>query len=425
MDIGGAYMLKTSTVSKWHERFTRYARKTPTEICLPAVGWTGPMFDSSVQPPPVFLETSDPLRRWVSDARELVGSNGTIWAKVVIEGGFLKQSHLFLQNQFGIHLSQVCIGNPTVQAIMEVLVAEILDRGVDGIVFDITDIYPNSGSTGLNDVSVHCFCDFCKKNMRAAGFPLEPSDFIGSSSVMRVVLRNTETGTSHIDPTSEIIKLRDATALLEQARVRDFVDPDDAEAPHAAERALEYCDARASVTADGLKALSRVVRSRGKRSAAILGSVNFDQSQQVTLEHLGREPAVDEVWVDDAAETMGDSIPLLCYLAGRSSYYLNSFFEFLETPDDLLGVVGMDGFLERLQESLNRAARMNELSPASVFVGDISPQYQGVVGVPVFQEEHLELVEDLTKNVTGQVLPRAVLERFRIAAGPAALSSTD
>lgn len=425
LDIGGAYMLKTASVSKWHERFTRYARRTPTEICLPAIGWAGPFFDSSVQPPPAFLETSDPLRRWVSDARDLLGSKGTIWAKVMIDGGFLKHSHLFLKNQFGMHLSQVCLANPTVQSVMEVLISEIFDRGVDGIVFDVTDCYPNSNSTALNDVSIHCFCGFCQDQMRTAGFPLEAGEFIGPSSLMRVVLRSSETGTSHIDPSGEVIKLRDATALLEQARVRDFVDASDEEALRAAERALEYCDARASVTASGVRALGRAVRAHDRRAAAILGSVNFDQSQQVTLDHLSADPAVDEVWVDDAAESMGDALPLLCYMASRSSYYLNDFFELLEKPDELLGVVGMDGFLRRLQESLNRASRMNELSPASVFVGGLSPQYQGVVGVPVFQDEHLELVESLTRDVTGQGLPREVLDMFRLAAGPAAVSSVE
>jgi hypothetical protein len=168
-----------------------------------------------------------------------------------------------------------------------------------------------------------------------------------------------------------------------------------------------------------------VVRSKNGRSAAILGSVNFDQSQQVTLDHLTRDASVDEVWVWDASESMGDTLPLLCYLGSRSSYYLNSFFEVLESPEALLSVVGIDGFLERLQQSLNRASRMNELSPASIFAANLSPQYRGVVGVPVFQNEHLELVEDLTKNVTGSVLPPELLDRFRIAAGPAALLTSE
>lgn len=38
LDIGYGYMLKTYTLADWQERFTRYARRSPTEICLPAVG---------------------------------------------------------------------------------------------------------------------------------------------------------------------------------------------------------------------------------------------------------------------------------------------------------------------------------------------------------------------------------------------------
>jgi hypothetical protein len=239
---------------------------------------------------------------------------------------------------------------------------------------------------------------------------------------MRLVLKTGDDGTAHIDPTSLMIKSRDAGALLTLALARGFVEPADEDALRAAHQVIAYCDARASVTADALRALTRVVKDGSRRSAAIIGSVHFDQSQQTTLDHLARGPAADEYWVSDALEDMGSDVPLLCYLGTRSTYYLNSFFELLETANEFIGGLGVEHFLQRILSTSKGVSRSNELSPASVFSCLRSPQYRGVVGVPLFEREHRKLVEDLTTDVTGQVLPNSVLEQFRIAAGPAALA---
>jgi hypothetical protein len=425
LDIGSGYMLKGSTVAQWFDLFRQYARQSPTEIVIPAVGYAGPLFDSQVQSAPAFLGSKDPFRRWVADAREAVGPAGVVWGKVVVHGGFLGLPHLFLRNQFSNELDQVCIVNPIVQEIFSVLTNEILDHGVDGVVFDLTDSAPNAGSNVFDETSIHCFCDSCQPKMRQQGFNLPPMRFAGPSNPLGLTLKNSESGTAHIDPTREMLLNRDYDGLVRVASSRGFVTDALGDPFDAARVVLDYCEARGRVQAEAIRVLSKPAQDHGKRSAALAGSVDFDQSQQFTLDHLLSASAVDEVWVPDAPVTAAGDGVLLCYTGSRATYNLNAFFEVLETANDIIGSFGIDSFLKRLLRVSRRVSTGNGLSPAAVFAARLSPQYSGVVGCPLFEREHRRIVEDLTSDVTGQVLPSQVLEQFRIAAGPSALAAGD
>ena len=302
---------------------------------------------------------------------------------------------------------------------------EILAHGVDGIVFDMTDAFPNAGIAQLDFVSLHCFCRSCREAMRGHGFALDAQQFIGSDNPLGLVLRRDDDGTAHIDPSIEMLRTRDAGALLAVAASRGFVQEDVADPLRLAHEVIRYCDARSSVTADAVRVLTHTAKEQSRRSAAIIGSVDFDQSQQVTLDHLVRGPSADEFWLPDVIAADTNGVPLLCYLGSRSSYYLNNFFEILESANDIIGKAGVDVFLRALMSTSKKVSGANELSPASIFSAGLSPQYAGVVGVPLFEREHRQLVEDLTSDVTGQVLPQSVLEQFRIAAGPSALADAN
>src|SRR5207248_2732324 len=144
--------------------------------------------------------------------------------------------------------------------------------------------------------------------------------------------------------------------------------------------------ARASVIAATIRTLTKPCRDAKKLSAVILGTVNFDQSQQCSFPVLARTGSADEYWVSDAPLAMAGIAPLLNYLGSRSSYYLNSFFEIVETANDYLARAGgLDGFLQRLLSVSDKVSSSNTLSPASAYASLKSPQYEGLVGVPLFE----------------------------------------
>jgi hypothetical protein len=409
-------MLRHQPLSQWVERFKQHGRMTPTDIVLPAVGYTGPTFSSRLQPAPTGLGSGDPFRRWVAEAREFLGDRTTVWANVILDFTFLESEHLTVCNQYGDHLSQTCITNPVSQAILGEVLEEVLDSGVDGLVLDAVDILPNAQVRNMADVSVTCFCDSCLDALRENGFNSRLDRFMGLSSIFSLVLKTTETGTDHIDPSRELIEQRDARTLVSTALARGFVNGEEGELLDRATALLQYCEARGKVTASSLRKLTSVCQAKERRSAVILGSVQFDQSQQVTVEDISLANAADEVWVCDAGSSKTYDIPLLCYLAARSSYSINAFFEVVETANEVITSASLDSFLGRLAHTSKRLGA-NRFTAASAYVAHHSPNYVGFVGVPLFQDDHLAIVESLTTEVTGGALPTHILDQFRIAAG--------
>lgn len=425
LDIGNWPLMQTYDIQEWTRRFRQYARRSPTEICLPAVGFTGPAYDSVVQPPPRSLGSADPLKAWVTSAREHAGPEGLVWAKIIGDFQFLDTEHLKLRSQYSQSYEQVCIINPITQQIVATFIKELAEHGVDGVVFDLSDHMPCSGLEGLMDgeVSMTCFCEHCIDRLREVGYRVDMSHFRGPEAPSKLLLKPTSTGTSHLDPSHGRIDGRDVLGLVEESRARSFIGPE-GDWDKRAKIILDYCDARSRVVADAVRAITSQCVSLNLRSAVILSSVDYDMSQQVTLQALTRVDACGEYWVPDAPVSMtGEQV--LCYLGGRSSYYLNSFCELVETANEYIAMRGVEKFLQRLLSFSKQWSNNNRLSPASVYAATLSPQYSGSVGVPLFEEEHLKLVGDLTQRVTGQMLPDAVQEQFRIAAGPSALAADE
>ncbi|MFF8290824.1 hypothetical protein ACF068_16575 [Streptomyces sp. NPDC016309] len=409
-------------MSYWVERYRQYVRRSPTEICLPAIVRSGPAFESVVQPPQASLGVSDPLAQWIAEAREAVGPNGVIWGRVLLHFGFTGSEYLFIKDQYDTPGDQICITNRVAQQVVAQMVSEVLDRGVDGIVLDAVNLLPNAGSNILdsNEISVSCFCDHCVTGLRERGFQVRHSDFMGPRNKMRIVLHNTPTGTDHIDPTHDTLRTRDHDRLLSHARARRFVPPDE-DWREESIALIKYLEARGRLVWESFRALTEPCKGR-VRTAVILGSVDYDQSQQVTAEMMMNSGAVEEIWVPDAKVNVTPPSTLLCYQATRSSYYSNSLFATLERANEIIVAFGIEKFLELLLAHSKSWSSANKLSPASVYSSSIAPQYSGSVGMPLFEHEHRKLVEDATLRVTGAVLPEALLEQFRIAAGPATLA---
>ncbi len=408
-------MLNLYPVSHWIKRFQEFTRRTPGEIVLPGVGFSGPLYDSAVHPYPTNLNKEYLLPNWVREARENLGDEGVVWASILVDCGFLDNEALWLRNQFLDDLPQLCITNPVGQSVLRDFITEISDLGgIDGIVLDVTDAYPNSGSNLYKGISAHCFCDHCMDAMRKNGLKETRDAFVGEEGLLRFVLKVQEDGTSHIDPPQQWIDQFDAKSLIAYAFARDFIAGEGVDIEKQATRLLKYLDARVKVTAGAIKAVLSECKDRNMRSAVVLGSASADLTQMVTLSALDRATSAGEYWVPDAPDkqSFGGNWQALQFLAERSTYLFNNFFEAVENEEEQV-VYSREGFLERLLRTSLRL-RGNTLGAGSVYVVDKLPQYGGFVAVPLGTDDHLDLVKRLSTQVTGTVLPQEILENFRI-----------
>lgn len=417
-------MLRLQPVSHWVTRFKDMSRRTPTEIMLPAVGFSGPLYDSAVSSIPARYPIDNRLPQWISQARESLGDQGVVWGSILIEGSFLNSESLCLRNQLDDTLGQVCMVNPTSRDIYVDLISEVINLGVDGIVLDIVDAYPNTGTEGHLGISAHCFCEYCLDELRIKGFHEPVQSFIGNEGLLRLVLRNESDGSAHIDPPHVWIDQLNATSLVAKAVAQKFVEGDAVALEKDAIRLLKYLKVRVDVTAEAVRAILKVCRDENRRSAVILGSAACDMSQLTTLQAMDKAKAADEFWLPDAPSRKSSpgTWRAVQFLAARSTYYTNAFMETVEDANRRLIVLGIDRFLTTLSRT-SRTLMHNKLTSAGAYTTEKTEQYSGFAGVPLDQENHLAMIDRLTRESTGQVLPRQLLEKFRIAS-PDALSST-
>jgi len=57
----------------------------------------------------------------------------------------------------------------------------------------------------------------------------------------------------------------------------------------------------------------------------------------------------------------------------------------------------------------------NRFTAGGAYTAENLAQFDGFAGVPLSQNDHFEIVEQLASAATGDVLPPGLLERFRIA----------
>lgn len=410
--------LRQFPVEHWIQSFSDFTRRTPGEIVLPAVGFSGPFFDSALHPCPSVYDRNYRLPDWIRAAREKLGEEVVVWASIIVECGFFDNEAICIQNQYMDNLGQICLTNPVAQEVLSELMREIIAiGGVDGIALDITDIYPNSGATGLAGISASCFCDHCVKALGVNGFREQRESFMGEESFLRLVLKLEKgEGAAHIDPTQDWIDQMDAKSLVSYALARGFVAGDRATIEKEATRLLKYFGARVKVTSDSLKAILATCKETDTRTALVLGSADADLSQLATLAGLDRANAASEYWLPDAPDraTRGGSWRALQMLAGRSTYYVNAFFETVEKAQERILHLGERDFLQDLLRTSKRLMS-NKIGAGSAYIVDKLPQYDGFVGIPIGTDDHLAIVKRLATEVTGAVLPQEVLEQFRIA----------
>ena len=413
--IPSGEMLRLHPVSHWLRRYEEFTQRVPGEIVLPAVGFSGPLFNSAVHPTPIVFSRSNLLPDWIRSARDEMGEKGVLWGSILMELGFLDNEALWLMDQFGDSLTQACLVNPVVQSIVGDLILELAETGVDGIVLDVTDAYPNSTSAGRVGYLLHCYCDACTDALRLKGFKESKEIFSREPLLGRLMLRSDDDGVAHIDPPQEWLDSRDSNALIALAVARKFVSEDAEGLQSAAARLLAYLRARVEVTAEAIRSILSAARSANKRTALVLGDYKADLSQLVTLPALDSAKSADEYWLPFVPERgkLPGEWRAAQFLAGRSTYYFNAFFEVVEKAPRRLVLGGPEEFLRELLQA-SKSLMNNKLGPGAAYTAEKLAQFEGFVGVPLSQDDHIEIVEQLASAATGDVLPPALLDRFRI-----------
>jgi len=415
--LASGEMLRIHPVTHWLKRFEEFTERSATEIALPAVGYLGPLFESVVHPVPKNLSRQNLLPEWIAAARETMGEDATVWATIIMELGFLGNESVFLVDQYGDPLSQACLSHPVVQGILQTFISELSALGVDGVILDVTDAYPNSTGSKKERIGflLHCFCEYCTNGMKLRGFRGAQSTFAREPSPARFVLRVDEEGVAHIDPPHEWLVSRQSEELVNIALARRFVDGDSETLLADASRLLAYMRARVEVTAEAIRTVLTAASAAGIRSAVVLGDYKADLSQMVTLPALSETRSADEYWLPSAPDkaTLPGEWRAVQFLGGRATYYTNTFFEAVENADVWSVRAGPESFLQTLLRA-SKGLMSNHFSAGGAYTAEKLSQFEGFAGVPLNQADHLEIVEQLASAATGDVFPPALLQRFRI-----------
>lgn len=418
-------MLALKSIEEWIRTFEseNFARTAPTEIVLPAVGLGGPSFQSEVHPYPRYLEPPrdpkterytrpfDLLPNWIQQCRDL-NPEMRVWAFINPVYAFLDAEYTRLLDQHGITLdNNMCITNEVIQGMTDVFIDELALMDVDGIVFDLTDIYPQSGSNMVTGLQNTCFCPYCLDALTAEGYHEGAELFVGSQNPFRLLLRVDEDGTAHIPVDPEW----PAPHLIKMSLARGFIQEDNEQNQQDAKLLLSYIQARSRVAAQSVRRLGQKAREQEKLTAVILGDKKLDLTTMTDMQALQRHEAVGEFWTPeiDRQYVLQHKAQVCVYLWGRATYSVNAFFEMFEQANTMLALHGAEHFLGRL---LQRAKRLlgNTLSPGNVFTARMASEFQGFVGIPLGEYDPAELVNLLSKRATGQILPPEILDAFKI-----------
>lgn len=418
-------MLALKPIDAWVQAFAseKFARTLPTEIILPAVGLGGPSFQSEIHPYPRYIEppkdtktgkhirSFELLPDWIHQCR-VINPEIRVWAFVNPVYAFLDGEYTRLLDQHGITLdNNMCITNEVIQKMTDIFVDELVGMGIDGIVFDLTDIYPQSGSNMVVGIQNTCFCPYCLDALAAEGFKQGIDVFVGSQNPFRLVLRVDEDGTAHIPVNIEWTP----DHLVKYSLARGFVKDDNEQTQRDAKLLMSYIQARARVVAQSVKRLTRRATELEKKNAVILGDKNLDLTTMTDIRTLHSQGAADEFWSPEVERkyVLEQNVQACVYLWSRATYSINAFFEVFEKANRLLALTGADQFLQLL---LARSKRLlgNTLAPGNVFTAEMASEFKGYVGIPLSENDHAELVNALSKRATGQILPPEILDAFRI-----------
>lgn len=416
LDIPYIDLLIDRPLSFWVKRFKEHSGYTPTEIVLPAVNHHGPIFKTDVAPMPGYMPPNLEMGQLIEEARREF-PDVTVWALINMTLGFLGGiEELRVTDHLGINLDRnLCMVNEVVQKRVKRLINDIMNYDVDGITFDLTDIFPQSASNVVQGkIQNTCFCEYCLEGLEEEGWSEGKIPFV-QRDIQRVALQATETGTSHI--TVDLHGPNPQQNLLMQSYARRFVDQEsDTTAERAAIEYLDYLKKRVKLTNRKLKELGDVVRSHGKRSAAITGDSLLDLTTMTDLVSLSEDDVVSEVWVGNSSRRTArkSNLPVVLYLHGRATYIIQNFFELFYIAEDTIKLRGEAHFKNRLLHISRRLMGANVLDPANCNTIQDMDWLEGFVGFPLINNDDLvRLLNSLLVRLDTEILPADIFEPQR------------
>jgi|GEM_PF-3595773 len=403
-------MLIAQPIEHWIENFSVNSGSEPTEVVLPAMNHSGPIFPGiRLNMPDYVAEHPEyQLQSLIQEVRQHL-PNAKIWCSInptLALLGSLREVQV-IDNHGGELERNACITNPVVHSIIDDIIGGIVAAGGDdvhGVVFQATDIYPQAASDRVTgEIQNTCFCNHCLAALKVEGYREGTAPFV-KRHPERLALRIDNDGVANI-----VIDLHptDGTAsewLYKNAVAQNFVSADEPLAEKLAGEYVKYLRARVEVTAKQIKRLGQKAQENGLQRAVIIGDVNLDLTTMVDLRTIDKHQAVDEVWTGSTNDVIVRDVntPVIKFLFVRGTYIIDTFFERFYTAEHLIKrgeqADTVRGYMSRLAPKFIGA---NLLSGNNVMAVSYMDWLAGFIALPVFTFQDVNELIDKFLEIRG------------------------
>jgi hypothetical protein len=389
-------------IEYWITIFENLSGRMPTDIVFPGFVEAGPSYVSEFGTISSRQGGRNTLGEWISTAKNIV-KDVTTWTAVHPTIPTLSNQLIALRDQWDVEMSEACIVNPTVQTILKKICKEVRDIGAEGVMFDLTDIFPNSTSWRYpsrkdksRPLQNTCFCRYCNEALRREAKWTEGSSPFRKfeRSPARFVLLPSANGATPIDIRDSWLEKLDASELVEFAEARGFIESEDEDGRQDALKLLRYVTGRSQITALAVKRLCAGASEAGLRTSAALGSPSYDLSTHTNVTTLIAQHCADEYWVPSFEpshlETKG--AVLLRLLAARGTYYVNATFGNLSALSNARPNADTTDLMERFVTNAAVLDNLNELQIGQVAQVPLVEGLDGFVGIPFGKSQLIDLI---------------------------------
>lgn len=421
-------------IEYWINIFENRSGRLPTDIVFPAFVEAGPSYVSEFGTIIPRQGGQNTLEEWINKAKNLV-KDVTIWGAILPTIPTLSNDLIALRDQWDLSMNEACIINPTVQIILKKICKEVRALGVDGVMFDLTDIYPNSTSgrypprkDNSRPLQNTCFCRYCTEALKREAKWTEGSSPFRKfeRSPARFVLQPSATGASPIDVRDSWLEKLDASELVEFSEARGFVENQDEDGRQDALKLLRYLTGRSQITAVAVKRLCAGAAEAGLRTSVVIGSPAYDMSSQTNISTLIKNQCADEYWAPsfEPSHLEEKGTILLRLLAARGTYFMNATFANLSTLADMRLIVDTSELMDRFVTNAASLENRNELNIGQVAQVPLVTGIDGFVGIPFGKAQLIDLITK--KSADGTFSEKHKTELLsKLEAGATRLTSTD
>lgn len=403
--IPGIDCLVYQGVRHWVTLFERRADQSPTDVVLPAFTAAGASYSSRYAAPVERLGDQNTLPHWLDQTRSLL-SDAKVWASIEVTLPTLSNDLIALRDQWDQAMGDACVVNPRVREILGTIFNELSELGVNGVVLDMCDAFPNSTSDrypmrgdGDRPLQNTCFCNYCLEALRrdtnwAEGVkPFRSLDRSLSRFVLKPATAPSD-GASWNDIKDAWLASLDGGALADFAEARGFAPDEDDVSRQDAVKLLRYLVARAKITAMAAKRLGESAVKEGLETAIVLGSSSYDMSQNVNLKTLIEHSAADEYWAPsfEPAQLDENGPVLLRFLSERGSYFLNALFQNLDIVSRSRTSELTGSTFRQLSKNAIGLTGRDDFDKGQCAQISLFPGLYGFVGAPFWKSEFIDLI---------------------------------